>query len=143
MANEDWKVVTLKKELKKKPTTEHGLHKAKELGQVETLKKFDGGVNKKAAPAVSNVQKLDDNESADFKHQEIPQEFKIALQKARQAKGWKQSDLAHKLNAKPSIIQDYETGKAIPNPQIISQLNRVLGVTLPKIPKKKAAVADD
>jgi putative transcription factor len=62
----------------------------------------------------------------------------IALQRARQAKGLSQKDLAQKLNVKPSIISDYETGKAIPNGALISQLNRTLGVTLPKIPKKKA-----
>ena len=36
-----------------------------------------------------------------------------------------------------SIIQEYESGKAIPDGAIISKLNRALGVTLPKIPKPK------
>jgi hypothetical protein len=36
------------------------------------------------------------------------------------------------INEKPQIIQDYESGKAIPNPQILSKLSRVLGVTLRK-----------
>ena len=41
-----------------------------------------------------------------------------------------QKDLAQKVNEKPSVIQDYESGKAIPNPQILGKLERVLGVKL-------------
>jgi putative transcription factor len=40
------------------------------------------------------------------------------------------------INEKPSVIQDYETGKAIPNPQVLSKLSRVLGVVLKKNPGK-------
>jgi transcriptional regulator with XRE-family HTH domain len=36
------------------------------------------------------------------------------------------------INEKPQVIQDYESGKAIPNPQVLSKLSRVLGVTLRK-----------
>ena len=41
-----------------------------------------------------------------------------------------QKDLAQKVNEKPSVIQDYESGRAIPNPQILSKLERALGVKL-------------
>lgn len=41
-----------------------------------------------------------------------------------------QKDLAQKVNEKPSVIADYEAGRAIPNPQILSKLERVLGVKL-------------
>lgn len=41
-----------------------------------------------------------------------------------------QKDLAQKVNEKPSVIQDYEAGKAIPNPQILAKLERALGVKL-------------
>lgn len=41
-----------------------------------------------------------------------------------------QKDVAQKINEKPSIIQDYEGGKAIPNPQILGKLERLLGVKL-------------
>jgi len=40
--------------------------------------------------------------------------------------------LAAAVNEKPSVINDYESGKAIPNGAIISKLNRALGVRLPK-----------
>lgn len=45
-------------------------------------------------------------------------------------KQFTQKDLAQKINEKPSVIQDYESGKAIPNPQILSKMERILGVKL-------------
>lgn len=41
-----------------------------------------------------------------------------------------QKDLAQKVNEKPSVIQDYESGKAIPNPQVLGKLERTLKVKL-------------
>ena len=41
-----------------------------------------------------------------------------------------QKDVAQKINEKPSIVQDYESGKAIPNPQILGKLERILGTKL-------------
>jgi putative transcription factor len=41
-----------------------------------------------------------------------------------------QKDVAQKINEKPSVIQDYESSKATPNPQILGKLERVLGVKL-------------
>jgi ribosome-binding protein aMBF1 (putative translation factor) len=42
-------------------------------------------------------------------------------------------------NEKPHIIQEYESGKAIPNPQVLSKMSRVLGVPLSKRGPKPAA----
>jgi ribosome-binding protein aMBF1 (putative translation factor) len=52
------------------------------------------------------------------------------MQTARLEKGLSQKDVAQKINEKPSILQDYESSKAIPNPQILGKLERVLGVKL-------------
>lgn len=41
-----------------------------------------------------------------------------------------QKDVAQKINEKPSVLQDYESSKAIPNAQILGKLERVLGVKL-------------
>ena len=41
-----------------------------------------------------------------------------------------QKDVAQKINEKPSVLQDYEAGRAIPNPQILGKLERTLGVKL-------------
>ena len=40
------------------------------------------------------------------------------------------------INEKPQIIQEYESGKAIPNPQVLSKLSRILGVQLSAKGKK-------
>ena len=56
--------------------------------------------------------------------------FTQAIQQARMEKGLSQKDCAQKINEKPSVLQDYESGKAIPNAQILSKLERVLGVKL-------------
>lgn len=53
-----------------------------------------------------------------------------AIQQARMEKGLSQKDCAQKINEKPSVLQDYESGKAIPNTQILSKLERALGVKL-------------
>jgi len=133
---QDWTPVILRKDNKPKPTTERALAVAKAQGQVETVRKV-------VHTAVPNAHKLDDNETVDFKLPTVTHEFKVALMKARQAKEMSQKDLAQKLNVKPSVINDYESGKAIPQPGFVSQLNRILGVTLPKIPKPKKVAGDD
>ena len=46
-----------------------------------------------------------------------------------------QKDLGTKINEKPQVIQQYEGGKAVPNPQVISKIERALGVKLPRPPK--------
>lgn len=52
------------------------------------------------------------------------------MQTARMEKQLSRKDVAQKINEKPSVLQDYEAGRAIPNPQILSKLERVLGVKL-------------
>ncbi|KAK0445406.1 multi protein bridging factor 1-domain-containing protein [Armillaria borealis] len=53
-----------------------------------------------------------------------------AMQTARMDLKLSQKDVAQKINEKPSVLQDYESGKAIPNPQILGKLERALGVKL-------------
>jgi ribosome-binding protein aMBF1 (putative translation factor) len=48
-----------------------------------------------------------------------------------------QKELATAINEKPQIVGEYESGKAIPNPAIISKLERSLGVKLPRPGKSK------
>ena len=38
------------------------------------------------------------------------------------------------INEQPKVVQEYESGKAIPNGQVLSKLSRALGVTLKKNP---------
>ena len=59
--------------------------------------------------------------------------FRNELQQARFAKNnMKQADLAKMLNIKPSVINEWESGKAVPNGQQKVQLGKVLGVRFSK-----------
>ncbi len=66
----------------------------------------------------------------------VPSELKKQIMAARLAKKLTQAQLAQVINEKPNVIQEYESGKAIPAPQILSKLSRALGTTLSA---KKAA----
>merc|ERR1712061_17720 len=98
---------------------------------VDTEKKISAGGNKSAHAQVPNAKKLDEN-SETFRHDTVSHDFKMALQQARLAKKMSQAVLATQINEKGSVINDYESGKAIPNGAIINKLNRSLGVRLPK-----------
>mmetsp|Transcript_24875 Transcript_24875/g.21230 ORF Transcript_24875/g.21230 Transcript_24875/m.21230 type:complete len:93 (+) Transcript_24875:144-422(+) len=84
---------------------------------------------KEGLPA--NAAKLD-QDNAVYKHAHVSTEFRHALQQARLAKKMSQADLAKAINEKPTVINEYESGKAIPNGAIVSKLNRALGTRLPK-----------
>ena len=74
----------------------------------------------------------------EFKHNTVDRSLSQAIQQARLAKKLTQKDLATAINEKPQIIQQYESGQAIPNPQILLKLDRALGIHLPRTaPKKK------
>lgn len=62
-----------------------------------------------------------------------------AIMQARTAKKMTQKELATAVNEKTQVVAEYESGKAIPNPQIISKLERKLGCKLPRPGKSKVA----
>ena len=71
----------------------------------------------------------------DFKIVTVDKELSKAIATARMAKKMTQKDLATAINESAKIIQDYENGKAIPNPQVLNKLDKALGIHLPR-PKK-------
>lgn len=95
--------------------------------EVETEKKFSTGNKNHAGP--SNAVKLD-NETEELKHEKLDLQVGKIIQQARNAKGITQVELARLINEKQQIINEYEQAKAIPNQQILSKLERVLGVKL-------------
>ncbi|GAB4813209.1 hypothetical protein N2152v2_000255 [Parachlorella kessleri] len=137
---QDWDSVVIRK---KAPTAKDAksataVNQAIRAGaQVETLKKFDAGSNKHGAGPIKHATKLE-QETEVFEHEHVSTELKKQIQQARIAKKLTQAQLAQLINEKPQIINEYENGKAIPNPQILSKMSRVLGVTLRKNPGKKA-----
>tara|TARA_Y100000389_G_C17421740_1_gene497116 strand:- start:670 stop:1047 length:378 start_codon:yes stop_codon:yes gene_type:complete len=61
-------------------------------------------------------------------------DFKISLQKARNAKGWTQKDLASKMGMKPVDINSWEAGKGSPpTGEQRAKLQKILGVKFPKM----------
>merc|ERR1711972_820047 len=99
--------------------------------EVETTQKVNAGGNKSAHSQVPNAAKLDENGET-FRHATVSHDFKMALQQARLAKKMSQAQLTTAINEKGTVINEYESGKAIPNGAIINKLNRALGVRLPK-----------
>ena len=53
-----------------------------------------------------------------------------AIMQARAALGLKQKEFATKINEKEQTVHEYENGSAIPSPQVLSKMERVLGVKL-------------
>lgn len=116
------------------PKSAAGVNRMKAMGLVDTEKKYGAGSNAKSSV---NARKIE--ESDELKHSKVDKNLSKAIQQARMAKKMTQKDLATKINEKPQVVGEYESGKAIPNGQIISKMERILGVKLPRPGKKPAA----
>ncbi|KAK9674501.1 hypothetical protein RND81_12G236900 [Saponaria officinalis] len=130
---QDWEPVVVRK---KAPTAaakkdEKLVNAARRAGaEIESVRKAAAGTNKAASSSTTlNTRKLDE-ETENLAHDRVPTELKKAIMQARMDKKLTQSQLAQVINEKPQIIQEYESGKAIPNQQIIGKLERALGVKL-------------
>jgi len=94
-------------------------------GAVET-------VEKNRAMEASQKNRALDNDTETLSHETVTHDFRVALQRARQAKKMSQKELAFALQEKPAVVNDYESGRAIPNNQLISKMERALGAKLPR-----------
>jgi len=106
MNHQDWKPVILRKNTKPPPST----------------KQVQGN---------SKIKKLDSDNPQPPK--KISHSVKIEIQKARAIKKITQKQLANILNLPSQTISEYESGKAIPNKQVLSKMGKILGVNLNKI----------
>lgn len=98
----------------------------------EVTKKYGGGGNRQRA-GPQNSKKIEEagtGEEAAPKMKSLDRNVSLRIQQARQAKGLTQKELAQKINEKPQVINDYESGRAIPNQQILIKLERALGTKL-------------
>jgi putative transcription factor len=78
---------------------------------------------------VTKEQKLDREELGT--HKKVPLSMAKMIQQGRIAKGFKtQKDLAIAVGVNASVINSYESGRAIPDTAILQKLRRVLGVKL-------------
>ena len=81
-----------------------------------------------------NKCKKDENDIE--KPKKVSNELKIAIQQARANNKLSQKQLASMMCCQPSLINQYENGKAIPNNSFISKLEQKLKTKLPRIKKK-------
>ena len=68
---------------------------------------------------------------------EMTHSLQKAIQQARLACKMSQKELAIKLQVQPSVITDYENGKAVPNNLFISKIEKALNTKLPRAKKKE------
>lgn len=135
-SEQDWTTVVITKSNKAKTA---GLSQAqivaqeKKSGNVSTQKKVGGGENKSVhqGTTAAHLAKLE-NSNDEFKHSTVNRNLSQAIQQARLARQMTQKQLATAINEKPQVIQQYESGQAIPNPQVINKMERVLGIHLPR-----------
>ncbi|XP_046845769.1 endothelial differentiation-related factor 1 homolog [Xenia sp. Carnegie-2017] len=95
---------------------------------VDTSKKFSAGQNRQHSSSKDSA-KLD-RETEELHHERVSLDVGKLIQKGRMEKKMSQKDLATKINEKPSVINDYEAGRAIPNNQIMGKIERALGIKL-------------
>ncbi|KAI4319743.1 hypothetical protein MLD38_033307 [Melastoma candidum] len=131
--SQDWEPVVIRKKAPNAAAKkdEKAVNAARRAGaDIETVKKYNAGTNKAASSSTSlNTKKLDDD-TENLAHDRVPNDLKKNIMQARMDKKLTQAQLAQLINEKPQIIQEYESGKAIPNQQIITKLERALGVKL-------------
>jgi len=129
MAEVGWDDVTYLRGKNSHTKSRQAVNSAMRSGaDLETSKKYGGGGNKQFS-ANKNTAKLD-RETEELHHNTVSLDVSKLIQQGRQAKGFTQKELATKINEKPQVVNDYEAGKAIPNQQLMSKLERVLGMKL-------------
>lgn len=96
-------------------------------GAVDVSKKM--GAGNKHSDLGRQAKRLDDDTET-LKHKTVDNNVRANIQRARQAKNWTQKDLATAINEKPSVVGEYEQGKAIPNEGVLNRMEKALGVHL-------------
>lgn len=76
---------------------------------------------------------------------ELAEDYPDRIKKAREANGWKQEELAAKMNERLSLVQKVERGDIKPTDELLHKLERTLGIKLmdqvPLIKPEKKAIA--
>ena len=117
MNHQDWKTIVLRKST----TQEKG---ARKQAQVRVSK----GPSKEQRAAEDNPDQ--------FSRAKVSRTMAQQISKARIARKMTQKQLASLLNVPAKTIQDYESGKAIPQGSLIARLNRTLGITIVRDDKR-------
>ena len=78
-----------------------------------------------------------EEETETFRVAKVSLSMSKRIQQGRSEKGMTQKELARLINTKPTTIQSYENGKAVPSGRIIQQIERALGMPYGAISGKK------
>ena len=117
MDHQDWNTVVFRKKHPK--TAKDAQRRGLPTG---TYKRPNSGKNKQPE------RKYKEDEDGMPIRKGLPKGFGQRMQKARQAKGFKQKELAQKIGERIQVVQDYERGKVLNvNQGIINKLERCLG----------------
>lgn len=109
-AHQDWNVVVLTKKNKKtelSPGTPKVVY---------------------AETAVSAKKLNEDRE--EFVHKRVPKDVADSIRNKRLELKLSQSDLAQRINEKPSVIQEVESMKGVYNHILLNKISRALGISL-------------
>ena len=118
MSHQDWNPVVFKKRI---PTN---VKEAKAKGLTTQQNTNKKNVNYENTVSMRKLE----NEEVEIKKIELS--VAKIIQKATMEAKLSQKDLAQKLNLKPTVIQSYEAGKAIPNKMILVKMGRMLNMHL-------------
>ena len=111
--SQDWKPV-----IWSKPKPKTASDAAQRGYNVTTIQRINSNVVSK--------NKIDQKEIDNLP--KVTKSFGQAMQKARLARKLTQKQLAQQINVKPQIINQYESGKAIKDPQIMSKIRNALQI---------------
>lgn len=121
--HQDWDNVVFKKAPNKKKGQTQGLTRRIPRRQANQTASGHGIMGTTAR----NGKTLD-KETETFKVKKVPLVISLAIQQGRAKAGMTQKKLAQLLNVKPTTIQSYENGKAIPSGKIIQRIEKCLGM---------------
>ena len=79
-------------------------------------------------PDTSHLTKLDNEDMPSIKR--VSMNVRKAIQMGRHQKSYTQKQLALYLNVKAAVVNDYESGKAIPSNRVLQRMQAILGVRL-------------
>lgn len=117
MSHQDWTTITLSK----KPTKADAIKN----GQVETIKRpLAADINS------IKIERIVDSEDGKLEIKLIDSKAVNAVKQARSAQNLTQKDLANKACVPEATIKSLEQGREKHNPQLLTKLQRVLGVKL-------------
>ena len=127
MDHQDWKTVGWDKRGEKSKGESKSAfinNQMRKNNTVSQLKPISANQNK--INVVTNAKKLDAEEET-FKLPKVTLSMSKRIAQVRMEKKLTQKELANILSLPHKIIQDYESGKAIPNAVILNKIEKALG----------------